>query len=326
MFATLASGYPRPSGGDRSEDDDDALIRLAIADQLDAGLGLLSDGSIRWPDPVRMVGDALLPAGRPTPHRSAPLTVDAWGFSQATAGAAVVKQCLPGPYTLARRFAPAGPGGSRAALALAFADELAGELADLAEAGCPFVQIDEDAAVAVGADETERRLFVDAQERLLAGLGSAADRPHASLAVVGGSADGAGLETIFGPAYDSYLFDLVAGPDNWRLAARAPLDRGLVLGVVDAAAVGHDDPALVVWAIGYAASSGRGEERIGIAPSGSLSALPREAARSKLGLLGEVVRLIERRRDEAIAASLDPRAVDARSAALGTWRSRRPDG
>ena len=69
-----------------------------------------------------------------------------------------------------------------------------------------------------------------------------------------------------------------------------------------------------------------GEERIGIAPSGSLAGLSREVARAKLGLLGDVVRLIERRDDEAIAASLDPRAIDARSAALGTWRSRGSSG
>ena len=103
MFATLASGYPRPSAGDGSGRGGDTLVRLAIADQLDAGLGLLSDGSVRWPDPIERFGRALLPPGRTTPHRSAPLTVDAWAFAQAAAGEAVVKQCLPGPYTLGRR-------------------------------------------------------------------------------------------------------------------------------------------------------------------------------------------------------------------------------
>ncbi len=325
MFATLASGYPGPSAGDAG-DDPDGLVRSVIADQLDAGLGLVSDGSVRWPDPVEMVRRALLPTGGTAPHRLTPLTVGAWTFANDVAGGVAVKQCLPGPYTLARRAVPAGPPALRTAVGLAIADELAGELADLATAGCPFIQVDEPAAVTIGDDQAERQLFVAAQERLMAGLGQAEDRPHLSLAILGGSADAAGPETIFGPAYDSYLFDLIAGPDNWRLAVQAPIERGLILGVVDASAAGDDDPAVVVWAIGYAASSGRGEDRIGIAPSGSLAGLSRGAARAKLGVLGEVVRVIERRDDEAIAAALDPRAVDARSAALGSWRSRRPGG
>ena len=144
-----------------------------------------------------------------------------------------------------------------------------------------------------------------------------------SLAIAGGNADTAGPETVFGPAYDSHLFDLIAGPDNWRLITRAPVERGIVLGVVDARSVAIDDPAVVIWAVGYAASGGRGHDRIGVAPSGGLAALPREAARAKIDLLGEVVRIVERRREEAVAGSLDPRAVDARSAALGRWSAGR---
>ena len=144
-----------------------------------------------------------------------------------------------------------------------------------------------------------------------------------SLAIVGGSADAAGPETIFGPAYDSYLFDLIAGPDNWRLITPAPPERGIVLGVVWPDEPTLDDRSTIVWAVGYAASGGRGEARIGIAPSGSLAGIPIEAARAKIGLLGEVVGLIDERRAEPIAASLDPRAVDARSAALGRWTAGR---
>ena len=81
---------------------------------------------------------------------------------------------------------------------------------------------------------------------------------------------------------------------------------------------------MILWAIGHAAASaGRGEARVGIAPSGDLAGLPRSVARAKIGRLGEVVELIERRGQEAIAAALDPRAVDARSAALGRWSPRR---
>ena len=248
-------------------------------------------------------------------------------FAQDVAGeAAIVKQCLPGPYTLGSWRGRGLAVADRAELTLGFADALAGELVDLALAGCVFIQVDEPAAVEIGSDAAERRLFVAAQDRLAAGLAAVPERPHLSLAVVGGNADAAGPETIFAPAYDSFLLDLIAGPDNWRLAMRLPIDRGLVLGVVDASTAALDDPEVVVFAVGYASSSGRGEERIGIAPSGSLAGLPQPAARAKLELLVDVVGLVERRAEEAIAASLDPRAVDARSAALGAWRSRRDPG
>jgi hypothetical protein len=325
MFATLAGGYPAPDPGDPSAGSRGDRLRAVLADQVEAGLGLLSDGWIDRPDPVDAVGRALLPGGSSMPARERPLLVDAWTFAQNLAGDVPVKQCLPGPYSLGRRFGAVEP-AVRAELTLALADALAGELADLAAAGCPFIQVDEDGAVAIGSDPAERRLFCDAQARLLAGLGPPGARPHVSLAIDDGNADEAGAETIFGPAYDSHLFDLIAGPDNWRLITRAPVERGIVLGVVDARRPELDDPALMVWAIGYAASSGRGEERIGIAPSGSLAGLSRDVARAKLDLLGEVVRTVDRRHDEAIAASLDPRSIDARSAALGRWsggRSRR---
>ena len=194
-------------------------------------------------------------------------------------------------------------------------------MVDLAEAGCPFIQVDEDDATQIGDDDAERALFVETHGRVLAGLDppGSAGRPHVSLAISGGNADAAGPETIFAPAYDSHLFDLIAGPDNWRLITRAPAERGIVLGVVDASGL-VNDPAVIVWAVGYAASTqARGEQRVGIAPAGSLAGLSRVAARRKIELLGEVVRIVDRRGEVPIAASLDPRAVDIRSAALGRW-------
>lgn len=321
VFATLAGAYPTSRPRDPSGRDDEALVREVLAEQIEAGLGLLSDGAVRWPDPIERIGRALLAAHATRPRRDAPLTVDAWAATRDAAGELPVKQVVVGPYTLGRRFAT--DEATRSDLTLAFADELAGELADLASAGCPFIQVDEPDTVTIGTDSAGRGLFVEAQRRLLAGLGPPDERPHLSLAIVGGNADLAGPDMIFGPPYDSYLFDLIEGPDNWRLIRRAPLERGMILGVVDARTPAIDETAIVVWAIGYAASGGRGETRIGIAPSGSLAGLSPADARSKIELLGHVGRLLERRAEEPIAASLDPRSIDARSAALGRWQPRR---
>ena len=78
----------------------DDAVRAVLDEQIEAGLGLLTDGSVRWPDPLRAVGRALLPEGSRLPHRSGPLSVDAWSFAQEVAAPVPVKQCLPGPYTL----------------------------------------------------------------------------------------------------------------------------------------------------------------------------------------------------------------------------------
>jgi methionine synthase II (cobalamin-independent) len=318
MFATLAGGYPATDPGRPPDRPVDELVRAILAEQAEAGLALLTDGSLRWPDPFEAIGRFLLGPGGVVPRRDRPLTVDAWTFAAGAAEGVPVKQCLPGPYSLARRFSVGEAG--RADLTRAFADALAVELVDLAAAGCPFIQVDEPGAVTIDTDPVEQGLFRESQARLLAGLGSTGERPHLSLAISGGNADRAGAATIFAAPYDSHLFDLIAGPDNWRLVTVAPAERGIVLGVADARSPTVDEREIVVWAVGYgAASRGRGEARIGIAPSDSLAGLPRAAARAKIGRLGEIVRLVDRRAEEPIAASLDPRAVDARSATSGRW-------
>ena len=51
---------------------------------------------------------------------------------------------------------------------------------------------------------------------------------HLSLAITGGNADEAGIETILAAPYASLAVDLIAGPDNWRLVdghARRSRDR-----------------------------------------------------------------------------------------------------
>ena len=318
MFATLTGSYPAAGPGTPRE-----RLRRLLDDQLEAGLELLSDGSIDRSDPIADVAAALTPRGAGLPRRAGPLTVESWRTTQELAGGVSVKQCLAGPYTLGRRLAP--DEAARDRVTEAVADALAEELADLAAAGCSFVQVDEPDAIAIGADPLERRRFADAHTRLLAGRSADGGGPHLSLAIVGGNADAAGPETIFAAPYDSHLFDLIDGPDNWRLIVRAPLERGIVLGALDPRPGSDDDLSILVWAVGYAASGGRGEARIGLAPSGGMAGLPAEAARAKLAVLGAVAKLVERRAVEPIAAALDSRAIDIRSAALG-WRGPRRPG
>jgi hypothetical protein len=189
----------------------------------------------------------------------------------------------------------------------------------LAEAGCRWVEIHEPALPTIGADPDACARFAALHQRLTADLPGL----HLSLAITGGSVDAVGIEALLAGAYASLALDLVGGPDNWRLAVAAPGDRGIVVGVVSPAA-GTDAPEILLWAAGYAASTGgRGVDRVGLATAGSLATLSWAAAIEKLRRLGEGARLAIAPRDEQLAA-VDPRAIDARSAALGRYEPRRP--
>ena len=140
---------------------------------------------------------------------------------------------------------------------------------------------------------------------------------HLSLAVTGGNADGAGIETLLAAPYSSLAVDLIAGPDNWRLVAVTPGDLGIVCGALPASEGSYDGPELLLWAAAYAASTGgRGPSRVGLATASSLAGLSWEGAVAKVERLGAAARLAELPADEA-ARSLDPRAVSSRDAALG---------
>ena len=194
-------------------------------------------------------------------------------------------------------------------------DAVRATVAALADAGCAWIEIHEPAATTIGADPEARGRFADAHHALTAGL----DGIHFSLAITGGSADGAGIETLFAGAYASLALDLIDGPDNWRLAAAAPSDRGIVCGTLAGRAGSDDGPEILLWAAGYAASTGgRGPARVGLATAGSLAHLDWDVAARKVQRLGEAVRLSALPAEERKAA-VDPRAVDIRSAALGRY-------
>jgi methionine synthase II (cobalamin-independent) len=313
MFATLLGGLPRPEPASGEGASLDEMVRQAVAAQELAGLEPLTDGRLRWPDllaPLRGLADPRLPKWQ------APLTVADWSFA-AAATTRAVKQALPGPYTAARRLAP--DGRRRRSLTLALAEALHAEVVALAEAGCPLVEIDEPDAVAIGDDEVERRLFRDAHARLADGIAGT----HLSLALTGGNVDAASDATVFAAPYGSYAFDLIAGPDNWRLIASAPGDRGIVCGALSAAPDSNDGPEVLVWAAHYAASTGRrGLARVGLATASGLEGLDWAAARAKLVRLGDAARIAAAESSSEMAAALDPRAVDARSAALGRFTAR----
>ena len=286
MFATLLGSLPRPPlAADASRR---ALVEAVVHAQETAGIEPLTDGGL--------------------PGASDP--VAAW---QATASVTerAVKQALRGPYSLA--WSPDAGAAQRTTATLANAAAGNAILMALAAAGCPLIEIHEPSATAIGADAAERALFREAHLRLLDGV----DGTHLSLAITGGSADAAGVDTILAAPYASLAVDLVAGPDNWRLVVDAPGDIGIVCGALSPAADGDDGPEVLLWAMAYAASTGgRGADRVGLASASSLAGLPWPDAIRKIERLGAAARLAEVPASEAVS-SLDPRAVSSRAAALG---------
>jgi methionine synthase II (cobalamin-independent) len=286
MFATLLGALPRPPL--EPDASIEALVEAAVRAQEAAGLEPVTDGGQYGEDPP----------------------VDAWRATAHLTDRAV-KQVVRGPYTSGHAAADTVEGRSAATLALAA--RLNATLRELAAAGCPLIEIHEPDAISIGDDQAAQALFRAAHERLTDGLTGT----HLSLAITGGNADAAGIETILAAPYASLAVDLIAGPDNWRLVVAAPGDRGIVCGAMPARAGTDDGPELLLWAAAYAASTGgRGLGRVGIATASSLAALPWDAAVRKMERLGEAARLAGEPGEERVQ-HLDPRAVSIRSAALG---------
>jgi len=281
VFATLLGPLPRPPlAADATPIE---LARASLEAQVEAGLDPVTD----WAGPR---ADGAVEAWR-----------EAADVASGLAPGVAVKASLVGPWTQGGTGAPAA---------------VAAEMAELAEAGCPLVELHEPAVVGRTFDAGERRAVVDAWRAALDGL---ADRVHVSLVLVGGDVTGLG-SAIYEAPFASYGFDLRAGPDNWRVIADAPGERGIVAGALAARAGSDDGPELLVWAAQYAASfGGRGLDRVGLATSGSLAALPWDAAVTKLRRLGEAAAIAARGSFADIAPLLDPRAAGTKSAALGRF-------
>src|SRR5947208_2574083 len=153
---------------------EDHMTELALREQIDAGLDVVTDGLIRWYDPISHLAGKLAgvritgllrffdtnfyfrqPAVHSRIERTKPLVVDEFLFAQRKSSRPV-KAVLTGPYTLARlsieEASPTNGGSSGAAtrfnrLLDGYTPALAEEVAALAQAGATLIQVDEPALV-----------------------------------------------------------------------------------------------------------------------------------------------------------------------------------
>jgi 5-methyltetrahydropteroyltriglutamate--homocysteine methyltransferase len=150
---------------------EDELTRAALAEQAEAGLDLVTDGQIRWNDPISHLAGKLdgieingllrffdtnsyfrQPVVKGDLRSKNGLVRDEFAFAQAHS-AKPVKPVLTGPYTLARHsLSQYAAYKELEALTRAYAQALAGELEALAEAGAEVIQLDEPALLKRPAD------------------------------------------------------------------------------------------------------------------------------------------------------------------------------
>lgn len=289
------------------------MTRLAIEEQFRAGIELLTDGLIRWYDPLSYLAGKLAnvkingllrffdtntyfrqPVLRGRPARHAAMVVEDFRFAKKTLVELVgggpgrsVKMVLTGPYTLARfSLVEDKAMESLAARADAYAEALAAEIAALAEAGCDFIQVDEPAIIKYHADWD---VFAAAWKKLAAA--KAGRKPTLALYVY--FHDPAPLyERLAALPLDVLGLDFTYNPKLVDVIAAAGVPVPLGLGLVDGRNTKLEDPAAVARQIEKLLPKIPGG-RAYLGPSSGLEYLPRDRAAAKLALLEKIRAAVE---------------------------------
>jgi 5-methyltetrahydropteroyltriglutamate--homocysteine methyltransferase len=349
LYLASAGGYPRfgethellvlrrtmdaLASGDRTSADlldaQNDMTRRAIADQVEAGLDIITDGQIRWSDPISHIPgkldnvrmDELLPFFNTGTYfrqpvltnkvqRRGQLVADEYSFARnalghlptppAKAGKLAIKPVITGPYTLAKYSLTENGNGVThlrdtsehlERRAQNFADVLAVEIETLARGGAQLIQIDEPAILYHPADWP-------VLEAALGLLVEARDRMRQSGRVVE-----LALYTYFhdaSPIYDKLMalpvdvvgFDLTASESLAEKISIDGSDKPVAFGLISGTAAkleSADDVARQLEKLLPKIQGGRAY--LG-APSG-FEYLSRAHAHEKLRLLGKIKSLLQ---------------------------------
>ncbi|MCL4522408.1 MAG: hypothetical protein M1453_10030 [Acidobacteria bacterium] len=297
-------------------DAENTMTRRAIEEQARAGVELLTDGQVRWYDPVSHLARKLAgvkingllrffdsntyfrqPVLLARPERKGPLVVEEFQFACNALGQiptgregsvrVAVKPVLTGPYTLAKLSLAEDATMKRLETrANAYATALAAEVKALADSGADFIQIDEPASI---KHPNDWGVFTQALEPLL--------QARDEVRKIGRKLQLALYAYFYNPAplyeklvqmpldvlgldftYDAKLADTIA-------AAGSP--RPLALGLVDGRNTRLESAAEVARVVERLLPKIKGE-RAYLGPSCGLEYLPRDRAVAKLELLGKI--------------------------------------
>jgi 5-methyltetrahydropteroyltriglutamate--homocysteine methyltransferase len=312
--------------GERSHADlldvQNEVTRHVIAEQVKAGLDVVTDGLIRWYDPISHLAGKLdniqikglvrffdtdtyfrQPIFVGAPIKRGHLVAGEYGFArnalgylptpQGKAGKLSVKPVLTGPYTLGKlslgEKSENGSAGTFTDLekrVQAYAEILASELEPLSQAGAELVQIDEPAAIKYPNDW---KIF----EASLAPLAEACDKILKSgrkleLALYVYFHDCAPLyEKLLALPVDVVGLDFTYSPQLVDIVASKGSPKPLGLGLIDGRNTRLEDPAQIARQVERMLPKIKGE-RAFLGPSSGLEYLPCDQAFAKLELLSKV--------------------------------------
>jgi 5-methyltetrahydropteroyltriglutamate--homocysteine methyltransferase len=276
----------------------DRMTELALAEQAEAGLDLVTDGQIRWSDPISHLAAKLSgvringllrffdtnfyfrqPVVQGKLERTEPLLVEEFKFAQKKSTRSV-KVVLTGPYTLARHSVEenGGAGGFDKMLE-GYTAALAAEVAALAAMGATVIQVEEPALLKYPDD------FPRLEQSLTA---LAMSKASTQLALVFYFGDPAPiydhLQTL---PVDLLGLDFTYNPGLVDRVASNGTARPLVLGLVDGRNTRLEDPATLARQLEKLAH-GADLNRAYLSPSCGLEFLPRDRARQKLNHLSVI--------------------------------------
>jgi 5-methyltetrahydropteroyltriglutamate--homocysteine methyltransferase len=304
-------------------DAQNSVTRGAIADQVKAGLDIVTDGQIRWNDPIsylpakldniKLQGTVLFfdteklcrqPLFTGAPLRRGNLVVAEYSFARNAlghlptpankAGKLAIKPVLTGPYTLAK-FSLSGStenGGSGTpatleARAIAYGEILAPEIEALSQCGAEMIQIDEPAILRNPGDWS---IFTRALEPLLQARDKAKKtNRRLELALYVYFDDCAPLyEKLLELPVDIIGFDFVSSPKLGEMIASSGSPKPLALGLLDGRNQQMENTADIARQVQRLFPRIQGG-RAYLGPSCGLEYLSSEAALAKFSLLPKIL-------------------------------------
>lgn len=313
MLATSVSHYPKVGDApgqqrlrqsiarlDRGEIDRAELDQVAadvtvqaLQEQAEAGLDLVTDGQIRWQDPVTYIAQALdgfevtgllrwfesntyyrQPVATGPISWTRPILVDDFKFARENSERPV-KAVVTGPYTIAT-LSHTRHHGSHSEFVLDVARALNRELRALAAESPAWIQVDEP-GIANNPSVRYPRDFAVFKEAM-AVLTDGVTAPLSLYVYHGSAEDVPGLTDL---PFQLFGFDLVQGAGSWALFDAWPSGKGAGVGILDARNVRLETEEELAANIARAARA-VGSGQLHVSPSCGLEFLPRDVARAKL--------------------------------------------
>ena len=302
--------YARWERGELSNEEfqrvQDEATREVIAEQVRAGLDLVTDGQVRWYDPISHFArkfngceiDGLLrffdtnfyfrqPVIVGKVSWREPVVVEEFRFAKEVSKIPL-KPVLTGPYTLAK-LSINRRGVRFDELLREFADAISREVGELAKAGAGLIQIDEPAIL---KNQNEFELLKTAIEEV------AAEKNKAKLALYTYFGDAASLYRKFVKLPVEVIgFDFTYSPSLPNTIARLGCEKDLGLGLIDGRNTRFESEREVLATLRKLLSN-IGSERVYLNPSCGLGDyLPRNTAFEKLK---NIVSIAKKAREELL--------------------------